>query len=114
MEATKLGKYYFDEKEDRNNERLVIVQRNCGQEDRIFDHMPYPYRTIRGSQSYVTRKLIFERRGFPNMVVIVDFSYDPTSQSLYTQIREHLERIKVTNPFRLREIYTSIRRMYYL
>lgn len=100
MENVKLVDEQHLEKEE-NNERFVIVQRNGSEKD-------YPYRNIRGSNDYVERKLVFERRDFPNLVILLDFSYDSNSEALYIQIQKNLET-KVTDPLQLREIYNSIR-----
>jgi hypothetical protein len=82
-------------------ERFILIQRNCDEND-------YPYRNIRGSNDYVERKLEFERCDFPNLIVLLDFSYDPNYENLYSKIHDIL-KTKVTDPFELRAIYNSIK-----
>ena len=68
-------------------ERFVLLKRN--------DDEYYPYYTIRAQDDYTKRKLKFERQHFPNLEVLLDFTCNPNSKTLYTRIKESLKAKRV-------------------
>ena len=68
-------------------ERFVLLKRN--------DDEYYPYYTIRAQDDYTKRKLKFERQHFPNLEILLDFTCNPNSKTLYTRIKESLKAKRV-------------------
>ena len=68
-------------------ERFVLIKRN--------DDEYYPYYTIRAQDDYTKRKLKFERQHFPNLEILLDFTCNPNSKTLYTRIKESLKAKRV-------------------
>lgn len=53
---------------ETSTERFVLVKLN--------DDEYYPYYTIQAHNSYVDHKLNFEKLNFPQLEVLLDFTYD--------------------------------------
>ena len=86
----------------KKQERFVLLKRNDD------DYMPYY--TIRAQHDYTSRKLRSQKILFPNLEILLDFTSNPNSKTLYVRIKDELKAKGVSfdgNNIDLNEVITE-------
>ncbi len=88
--------------DQKKQERFVLLKRNDP------DYMSYY--TIRAQNEYTTRKLRSQRLLFPDLEILLDFTANPNSKTLYVRIKDELKAKGVSfdgNNIDLNEVITE-------
>jgi hypothetical protein len=88
--------------DQKKQERFVLLKRNDP------DYMPYY--TIRAQNEYTTRKLRSQKLLFPDLEILLDFTANPNSKTLYVRIKDELKAKGVSfdgNNIDLNEVITE-------
>ena len=88
--------------DQKKQERFVLLKRN--------DEDYMAYYTIRAQNEYTTRKLRSQKLLFPDLEILLDFTANPNSKTLYVRIKDELKAKGVTfdgNNIDLNEVITE-------
>jgi len=88
--------------DNKKQERFVLIKRN--------DPDYTSYYAIRAQSEYTTRKLRSQKLLFPNLEILLDFTANPNSKTLYVRIKDELKAKGVSfdgNNIDLNEVITE-------